>query len=200
MDETLSLHVPSLGMARSLPTGSFHKTSTPKPAISSSLASNHGLAYLDLGFRKRDSPLPNSRLSLLDTPTSMISHSNESETQTTLQDKMVVSLDEPVGSLSISPRNRDVCLGACVSFTGAELQLTLVSPHSRKGLFILDLQNCYEPPMFLPYLSAWEVADVCSPQFPRIRSTDVLFAQVQWSPHPSRASWIASAVCPLSIV
>lgn len=112
MDESLALNVPS--MARSLPTGSFHKNAPPKLGVSSSLASNHGLAYLDLGFRKRESPLPKSNLSLLDTPTSFQSQSNDSETQTTLQDKMVVSVDEPVGSLSISPRNRDVCLGACV--------------------------------------------------------------------------------------
>lgn len=40
------------------------------------------------------------------------------------------------------PANRDVALGA------------------KKGLFIVDLQNPYDPPRYLPHQSAWEVADV----------------------------------------
>ncbi|RUS17493.1 WD40-repeat-containing domain protein [Endogone sp. FLAS-F59071] len=44
----------------------------------------------------------------------------------------------------------------------------------RKGLFIIDLENPYEPPRFLHHLSKWEVADV------------------QWSPHIGRQAWIAS--------
>jgi hypothetical protein len=46
----------------------------------------------------------------------------------TFYDKLTIKVDEPIMSLSMSPRNRDVCLGA------------------RKGLYIIDLDNCYEPP------------------------------------------------------
>ncbi|KAK4704736.1 SEA/GATOR complex protein SEA3/WDR59, partial [Phenoliferia sp. Uapishka_3] len=58
--------------------------------------------------------------------------------------------------MSMSPANRDVALGA------------------RKGLFIVDLQNPYDPPRFLPHHSAWEVADV------------------QWNPFPQRSEWVVS--------
>lgn len=54
--------------------------------------------------------------------------------------------------------NRDVVLGA------------------RKGLFIVDLENPYDPPRFLAHLTTWEVADI------------------QWNPHPARAHWVASTV------
>ena len=69
-----------------------------------------------------------------------------------------ISLMEPVGSMSLSPANRDVVLAA------------------RKGLFILDLENPYDQPRFLPHLTTWVPADV------------------QWNPHPSRANWVASTV------
>ncbi|KAF9408259.1 hypothetical protein BGZ94_002379 [Podila epigama] len=45
---------------------------------------------------------------------------------------------------------------------------------SRKGLFIIDLENPYEPPRVLHHLTKWEVADV------------------QWNPHYARENWIAS--------
>jgi hypothetical protein len=48
--------------------------------------------------------------------------------------------------------------------------------HRRKGLFIIDLENPYEPPRVLHHLTKWEVADV------------------QWNPHFSRENWIASTV------
>lgn len=44
----------------------------------------------------------------------------------------------------------------------------------RKGLFIIDLDNPYEAPRFLPQGGTWEVADV------------------QWNPHPARAEYIVS--------
>lgn len=47
---------------------------------------------------------------------------------------------------------------------------------ARKGLYIVDLQNPYDPPRFLPHNSAWEVADV------------------QWNPFPARSEWVASTV------
>lgn len=45
---------------------------------------------------------------------------------------------------------------------------------ARKGLYIVDLESPFAPPRFLAQLSTWEAADV------------------QWSPHPSRAHWVAS--------
>ncbi|QRV86136.1 cytosolic Fe-S cluster assembly factor NBP35 [Ceratobasidium sp. AG-Ba] len=58
--------------------------------------------------------------------------------------------------MSISPANRDVCLA------------------SRKGLFIIDLENPYDPPRFIPQGGTWAVADV------------------QWNPHPARSNLICS--------
>ncbi|CEH11696.1 Conserved WD40 repeat-containing protein [Ceraceosorus bombacis] len=75
---------------------------------------------------------------------------------TTFYKSVQISLREPVGSMSISPANRDVVLAA------------------RKGLFIVDLENPYEPPRFLAHASRWQVADC------------------QWNPHPARAQWVAS--------
>ncbi|EGG06630.1 uncharacterized protein MELLADRAFT_86473 [Melampsora larici-populina 98AG31] len=45
---------------------------------------------------------------------------------------------------------------------------------SRKGLFVIDLNHPYEPPRFLAHSATWDVADI------------------QWSPHPERRSWVAS--------
>lgn len=75
---------------------------------------------------------------------------------TTFNRAVEISLMEPIGSMSISPANRDVVLAA------------------RKGLFILDLENPYDQPRFLPHLTTWVPADV------------------QWNPHPARANWVAS--------
>lgn len=66
----------------------------------------------------------------------------------------------------------------------AEPRCDLSSSHAEttplvpQGLFIVDLQNPYDPPRFLPHHSAWEVADV------------------QWNPFPSRSEWVASTVRP----
>ncbi|GAA5995621.1 uncharacterized protein JCM10292_005285 [Rhodotorula paludigena] len=80
----------------------------------------------------------------------------EHDSEDTFHQLMSISIDQPIGSMSISPANRDVALGA------------------RKGLFIVDLQNPYDPPRFLPHHSAWEVADV------------------QWNPFPARSEWVVS--------
>ncbi|GES75763.1 WD repeat protein [Rhizophagus clarus] len=45
---------------------------------------------------------------------------------------------------------------------------------TRKGLSIIDLENPWQPPRELHHLTKWEVADV------------------QWNPHPSRDTWVAS--------
>ncbi|BGP10732.1 hypothetical protein JCM10049v2_006624 [Rhodotorula toruloides] len=80
----------------------------------------------------------------------------EPDHEDTFHQLMSIMIDEPIGSMSISPANRDVALGA------------------RKGLFIVDLQNPYDPPRFLPHNSSWEVADV------------------QWNPFPHRSEWVVS--------
>ncbi|KAH0559236.1 hypothetical protein GP486_004252 [Trichoglossum hirsutum] len=69
---------------------------------------------------------------------------------------MSIRVDQPVRSMSISPCGRDVVLA------------------SRQGLHIVDLDSPYEQPRHLPYLTAWEVADV------------------QWSPFPARDFWVVS--------
>ncbi|KAG0355354.1 hypothetical protein BGZ54_001185 [Gamsiella multidivaricata] len=74
----------------------------------------------------------------------------------TMTQQLSIHVEQPVGSMSISPSSRDVVLAA------------------RKGLFIIDLENPYEPPRLLHHLTKWEVADV------------------QWNPHFSRENWIAS--------
>ncbi|KAG9021212.1 hypothetical protein FS837_007474, partial [Tulasnella sp. UAMH 9824] len=58
--------------------------------------------------------------------------------------------------MSLSPSNRDIVLAA------------------RKGLFIIDLDDPYAQPRFLPQGGTWEVADV------------------QWNPHHSRSHYIVS--------
>ncbi|KAK9471481.1 WD40-repeat-containing domain protein [Dipodascopsis tothii] len=69
---------------------------------------------------------------------------------------MSMHVDRGVGAMSISPSHRDVVLG------------------SRAGLYVLDLDDPFVPPRFLPHHTAWEVADV------------------QWSPHAAKHTWIVS--------
>ncbi|KAL9106312.1 MAG: hypothetical protein Q9227_008648 [Pyrenula ochraceoflavens] len=51
-------------------------------------------------------------------------------------------IDQPVGSMSISPCGRDVILG------------------SKEGLYVIDLDSPYSPPRYLAHHTPWEVADV----------------------------------------
>jgi WD repeat-containing protein 59 len=51
-------------------------------------------------------------------------------------------VEQPVGSMSISPCGRDVVLA------------------SKEGLHIIDLDSPYSPPRYLPHHTPWEVADV----------------------------------------
>lgn len=53
-----------------------------------------------------------------------------------------ISFMEPVGSMSISPANRDVVLAA------------------RKGLFVIDLEDPFAPPRFLAHMTTWEAVDI----------------------------------------
>lgn len=51
-------------------------------------------------------------------------------------------MEQPVGSMSISPCGRDVVLA------------------SKEGLHVIDLDSPYSPPRYLPHRTPWEVADV----------------------------------------
>ncbi|PLN75819.1 hypothetical protein BDW42DRAFT_32272 [Aspergillus taichungensis] len=57
-------------------------------------------------------------------------------------------VEQPVGSMSVSPCGRDVVLA------------------SKEGLHIIDLDSPYSPPRYLPHHTPWEVADVQWSPFP----------------------------------
>lgn len=57
------------------------------------------------------------------------------------QEGATITVNQPVGSLSISPSSRDVCLA------------------SRKGLYILDLNNVDSAPRFVPQGGTWQIAE-----------------------------------------
>lgn len=89
------------------------------------------------------------------TATSPLDATGGDGSDSTIFQSISIRVDEAVGSATISPSGRDVCLA------------------SRRGLHIVDLQDPWATPRFLPYYSA-------------------IVADVQWSPHPSRAHWIVS--------
>ena len=60
----------------------------------------------------------------------------------TFGDNGSIKLEQPVGSMSISPSGRDIVLA------------------SKAGLHIVDLDSPYQPPRYLPHHTYWEVADV----------------------------------------
>ncbi|ODQ67066.1 hypothetical protein NADFUDRAFT_3971, partial [Nadsonia fulvescens var. elongata DSM 6958] len=74
----------------------------------------------------------------------------------TFGNSLAVRVDEEVKAMSISPSSRDVVLA------------------SRRGLFIVDLDDPFSLPRWLHHFSSWEIADV------------------QWSPHASKPFWVAS--------
>ncbi|KAF1851811.1 uncharacterized protein K460DRAFT_273188 [Cucurbitaria berberidis CBS 394.84] len=75
-----------------------------------------------------------------------------------------IAVDDDIGAASISPAGRDIVLA------------------SRNGLRIIDLDNPWSLPLFIPNQSSWDVADV------------------QWSPFAARAEWIASTRNQLALV
>ncbi|CAG8432743.1 7070_t:CDS:10 [Diversispora eburnea] len=96
-----------------------------------------------------------SSVGLPSTSPSSVGHDRKNRTNS-FYDKLVIRVEQPVGGMSISPSSRDIVLAA------------------RKGLFIIDLNNPWEPPRGLHHLTKWEVADV------------------QWNPHLAREKWVAS--------
>ncbi|PKI85933.1 hypothetical protein MVES1_000166 [Malassezia vespertilionis] len=60
----------------------------------------------------------------------------------TIQDAAVINVMEPMGSMSLSPSNNQVALGA------------------KNGLFVLDLDNPYALPRFFAHRTTGEVADI----------------------------------------
>ncbi|EOA91015.1 hypothetical protein ACJQWK_11422 [Exserohilum turcicum] len=75
-----------------------------------------------------------------------------------------VRVDDEIGAASISPAGRDIVLA------------------SKSGLRIIDLDNLFSLPRFIPNQSSWDVADV------------------QWSPFAARAEWIATTRNQLALV
>jgi len=82
----------------------------------------------------------------------------------TFDHSLSIAVDDEIGSASISPAGRDVVLA------------------SRNGLRIIDLDNPYSLPLYIPNQSSWDVADV------------------QWSPFSARATWIASTRNQLALI
>jgi hypothetical protein len=82
----------------------------------------------------------------------------------TFDQNVSIAVDDEIGAASISPAGRDVVLA------------------SKTGLRIIDLDNPYTPPLFIPNQSSWDVADV------------------QWSPFAVRSEWIASTRNQLALV
>ncbi|KAJ5699066.1 hypothetical protein N7462_001071 [Penicillium macrosclerotiorum] len=60
----------------------------------------------------------------------------------TFDEESSFHVEQPVGSMSISPCGRDVVLA------------------SKEGLHVIDLDSPYSPPRYLPHHTPWEVADV----------------------------------------
>ncbi|KNG44977.1 wd repeat-containing protein [Stemphylium lycopersici] len=75
-----------------------------------------------------------------------------------------IKVDDEIGAASISPAGRDIVLA------------------SKNGLRIIDLDNLFSLPLFIPNQSSWDVADV------------------QWSPFAARAEWIATTRNQLALV
>ena len=120
------------------PSGSSHPSSPPQPRSRSSTSSSSGLLSL----------APQSALSPLSPRAAYRPRFDRSVTAATVrpnvdpfQEGSTIAINQPVGSLSISPSSRDVCLA------------------SRKGLYILDLANLNNAPRFIPQGGTWQIAD-----------------------------------------
>lgn len=75
---------------------------------------------------------------------------------TTFGKSLSLRVDGGFNAVSINPSGRDVVLA------------------SRRGLYVVDLDDPFSPPRWLHHRTSWEVADV------------------QWSPHPAKPYWVVS--------
>lgn len=98
--------------------------------------------------------------------------SGRADGESNWSERLSIALHEPISSLSLSPSNRDVVLGA------------------RKGLYIVDLANPWDRPRLVSSVahSALRRRLTCVRSYPQ-RSAPV---DVQWSVHPIRSHWIVS--------
>ncbi|PWZ01935.1 WD40 repeat-like protein [Testicularia cyperi] len=93
---------------------------------------------LDVGAKPGPVPIPQPSSKTTPTKQSLA----QRHASATFYRSCEISLMEPVGSMSISPANRDVVLAA------------------RKGLFIIDLEDPFAPPRFLAHMTTWEAVDI----------------------------------------
>ncbi|WVQ97798.1 hypothetical protein IAU59_004913 [Kwoniella sp. CBS 9459] len=113
----------------------------PLPASPSTTASRRSSASTTPYYQP--SPLSSPRLSFrprLDR--NVTSGTVRQEPPDPFREGSTISVNQPVGSISISPCSRDVCLA------------------SRKGLYILDVANLNNAPRFIPQGGTWQIADV----------------------------------------
>ncbi|WVF70087.1 hypothetical protein IAT40_004874 [Kwoniella sp. CBS 6097] len=113
----------------------------PLPASPSTTASRRSSASTTPYYQP--SPLSSPRISFrpkLDR--SATSGTVRLEPPDPFREGSTISVNQPVGSISISPCSRDVCLA------------------SRKGLYILDVANLNNAPRFIPQGGTWQIADV----------------------------------------
>lgn len=75
---------------------------------------------------------------------------------TTFGTSLSLKVDGGFNSVTINPSGRDVVLAG------------------RKGLYLIDLDDPFQPPRWLHHITPWEVADV------------------QWYPHPAKPYWVVS--------
>ncbi|WVW78757.1 hypothetical protein I302_100718 [Kwoniella bestiolae CBS 10118] len=111
----------------------------PLPSSPSTTASRRSSSSAPFQPSPLSSPYTAFRPRLDRNPTSL---TVRQEVADPFREGSIISVNQPVGSISISPNARDVCLA------------------SRKGLYILDLVNLNNAPRFIPQGGTWQIADV----------------------------------------
>ncbi|WVR04414.1 hypothetical protein IAU60_001416 [Kwoniella sp. DSM 27419] len=114
-------------------------THVPLPVSPSTTASRRSSSSTPYHPSPLSSPYTSFRPKLDRNPTSA---TVRQEPPDPFKEGSTISVNQPVGSISISPSSRDVCLA------------------SRKGLYILDLANLNNAPRFIPQGGTWQIADV----------------------------------------
>jgi hypothetical protein len=121
-----------------LPTSPLSPGSRRSPSITSVASSFYQLPPPELSPRSLFRP----RLDRAGTSHTLKADSrHEASPPDPFKEGATISVNQPVGSLSISPSSRDVCLA------------------SRKGLYILDLANLNNAPRFIPQGGTWQIAE-----------------------------------------